>query len=69
MVRMNFFFQNYLQNLQLKNITKTMRFVLLKPDFLSIFIDFGPIQLAFSPLLWTPYPGPPMGRTCPEKKS
>ena len=45
-----------------------MRFVLLKPDFLSFFIDFGPIQLAFSPLLWTPYPGPPYWPDMSRKK-
>ena len=42
-----------------------------KPDFISIFIDFGrklPI-LGDPPLLWTPCPDPPMTRTCPEKIS
>ena len=45
--------------------------LLWKPDFLSIFIDFGrklPI-LGDPPLLWTPCPDPPMIRTCPEKIS
>ena len=50
----NFFFQNYLQNLKLINITKKIRSVLKKPDFLAFFIDFGPIRV--TPLTLDPLP-------------
>ena len=53
------------------SFVQKISFLPWKPDFISIFIDFGrklPI-LGDPPLLWTPCPDPPMIRTCPEKNS
>ena len=69
----NFLVQNFFHRFYTPrpSLVQKISFLPGKPDFISIFIDFGrklPI-LGDPPLLWTPCPDPPMTRTWPENFS